>query len=104
MKQSAFILAILVGFFMFQPGFAGRQPEKCSRDQCRMQNVCTAKKHCENKPSKPDCSSNGCNPFMSCWCGNFFTIEKPFSSSVPMTQLTSEFLIRDEKETFAVAF
>src|SRR5262249_44870597 len=103
MKSRAFILAIIAGFFIFQPGFAMRQPDKCSGGQCAMQNVCAAKKHCENKQSKPGCTSNGCNPFMACWCGNFFMIEKLFSSPVPVTTLTSKFLIRDEKETFAVS-
>jgi len=103
MKSRALILAIIAGFFMFQPGFAGNQPDKCSGGQCPVQNVCAAKKHCEKKRSKDGCTSNGCNPFMACWCGNFFMSEKPFSSSIPITKLASEFLIRDEKETFEVS-
>src|SRR5215468_4348543 len=103
MKQSAFILTVIVGFFMFEPGFADRQPDRCSNDQCRLQNVCATKKRCENKRSKPSCTSNGCNPFMACWCGNFFTIERPFVSSAPIAELTSKFVIRDEKKTFSVA-
>jgi len=104
MKRSASILAVIVGFFMFQPGFAGRQPDKCSSDQCQMQKVCTGKKHCENKRSKDGCTSKGCNPFMACWCGNFFMIERAFASSIPITKVASEFVTRDEKKIPGVAF
>jgi hypothetical protein len=88
---------------MFQPGFASRQPDRCSEDQCRMQNACTGKKHCENKQSKEGCTSNGCNPFMACWCGNFFMTENAFSSCTPVAKFASEFMIRDEKKTIGVA-
>ena len=103
MKRRAFILAVIAGFFMFQPGFANRQPGKCSDDQCRVETACASKKQCHNKRSKDGCTSNGCNPFMACWCGNFFVIERPFSSSIPISQCASEFVIRDEKKTFEIA-
>jgi hypothetical protein len=104
MKGIAFILAVVAGFFMFQPGFAVPQRNACSSTRCEMQSMCGSKKHCKNKRSKDGCASNGCNPFMACWCGNFFMIEKPFSSTVPITELGFDFLTRDDKKTFGVAF
>lgn len=89
---------------MFQPAFTARQPGKCSNDECCMQKSCITKKDCEKKQPKKDCNSNGCNPFMACWCGNFFVIERPFASGVPMADISADFVNRDEENTAGVAF
>jgi hypothetical protein len=104
MKRNAFILAVITGFFMFQPAFTVPQPGKCSADKCSMEQVCASKKRCEKKRTKEDCNSNGCNPFMACWCGNFFVIERPLVSSITAMNLNSEFVIRDEKNVTGVTF
>lgn len=103
MQGKAFILAIIAGFFMFQPGFIARQPGKCGGDHSCMQQTCTANEHCKKKQSKENRNSNGCNPFMACWCGNFFVVERPFGSSAPITGIDRDFVSRDEKDETGIA-
>jgi hypothetical protein len=104
MRRNAFLLAIITGFFMFQPGFAAPQLEKCAAGKCSMQQACAVKKRCQKNRPKEDCNSNGCNPFMACWCGNFFVIERPFVSCRTAVNLNSEFVITDEKKITGVTF
>lgn len=104
MRSNAFILAVVAGFFMCQPAFSARQPGRCLNDECSMQQTCMAKKHCEKKPSKNNCNSNGCNPFMACWCGNFFLIERPFASSGLINSIDLEFAITEEEDIPGVTF
>ena len=97
LKISASILALLLGFFILQPVFGNQKTDDCASKTCCSKNGCPKNKPKKDEPIKNDCGSNGCNPFLSCACVNFFVVEKIFVITSPASKLTNKTVAENDK-------
>jgi hypothetical protein len=92
MKAAAYTFLFILVFFTMQPFFS-IVSDKSESSQCASKATC-CKKAKKVPVEKDGCEKKGCNPFMGCVYGNFYTFVSSFLHLSPLI------VPKQKRETF----
>jgi hypothetical protein len=74
-KIAATIFLLMISFLTVQPLLSSIKP--VAKKSCSMKTSCHRE---ESSKNSGKCGADKCNPFMACAYGNFYTVERNFTS------------------------